>query len=113
MRMNCGDKIMIPCEECIALPICINKYKIKCNILKEWLYGDQMLFGINFMDVATTIFRKNNKRNITIEYLKHIQMFFFYDDKVMTGLQYHGYDRIQLRDVINRDGVFGGNENGI
>jgi hypothetical protein len=120
MRMNCGDKIMIPCEECIALPICINKYKIKCNILKEWLYGDQMLFGINFMDVVTTIFRKSDRENLLIEYIKSLETFYFYDGRIQTYYKdhyvhdlYHYHKVIRLRDIIDHDDACGGNENGI
>ncbi len=29
---------MIPCKECLILPICRNKLTISCNILYEWYW---------------------------------------------------------------------------
>ena len=33
---------MIPCEECIALAICINKHEVKCPIIWVWICCDKI-----------------------------------------------------------------------
>jgi hypothetical protein len=57
---------MMPCKECLLLPMCKQKHAIDCLYLNDWIkkdgppYVEKVFYAEDFLKVLVTIFGEGN-----------------------------------------------------
>lgn len=60
MEIQHNNHQMIPCKDCLILPICRDKVTVKCNLLKDW----SLMNRLSITDHWKTIHRYISKAEI-------------------------------------------------